>query len=418
MSEETSKTKKEGVFLSFFGKKFESINAYFRRLSQKEEKGKVNYTIIEYDSLKLLKFRKPRSIVAFIVPALLTIAIFVFRYMKQNNGGLPKVGEMWFEITIAILIGLIGMILEFLFVDVRNFKKTHDKTKGEIDFHSIYKTTLGLLEHCKDLQQLRKWPTFPEETANNIKAMIEQARELSEHPYPSPNFEERYIEQFKAEKGSNNSSIISVWASTPAVWQNPTAIYYLTMNGLVNLKEHLSLKENKQLDFSRDIVSFSNEEENILNNNLSNQGFFSARFLIFSGNEYKTYETHIKTLIQLLHYFRIHCFPIVEDELISSLNENESEKDTLKEFNEKFKSEGENTPFLPDFTLIKGYKEWQPPGVDEFKSALWVVKNGDVKDGDSEDVENAEKVIKVLASHYLNYDKVKWSGYIMKEVLV
>ncbi len=338
--------------------------------------------------------------------------------MHRHNGDWPELGEMWFEITIAFLIGLILMISEFLAFDVRNFLKKLDKTKGEIDFHSIYKTTLGLLEHCKDLQLLRKWPTFPEETANNIKAMIEQAKQLSEYPYPAPTFEERYIEQFKAEKDSNNSSIISVWASTPAVWQNPTAIYYLTMNGLVNLKEYSSFKENKQLDFSRDIESFSNEEENILKNNLNNHGFFSARFLIFSEKEYKTYETHIKTLIQLLHYFRIHCFPIVEDELLSSLNENESENDTLNEFNDQFKSEGENTPFLPDFTLIKGYREWQPPGVGEHKSALWIVKNGGVEEGDSEEVGNAEKVIKVLASQYLNHSKVKWSGYIMKEVLV
>lgn len=417
MNSEKSKTEKEGVFLSFFGKRFERIKTYFRQILPKKENGEL-YTIIEYDSLKLLNFLKLRSLFAFIVPAFLAIAFFVFRYMKQHNGVLPKVGEMWYEIAIAFFIGLTGMILEFSLWDVRNFKRKHDKTKVEIDFHSIYKATLGLIKHCQKLQQLREWKSFPKETANNIKAMIEQARELSERPFPAPTFEERYIEQFKAEKDSTNSSIISVWASTPAIWQNPTAIYYLTMNGLVNLKEYLSFKNNKQLDFSRDIKSFSNEEENILKNILSNQGFVSARFLIFSENEYKTYETHIKTLIQLFHYFRIHCFPIVENELISSLNENKSEKNILKEFNDKFKSGGENTPFLPDFTLIKRYREWQPPGVDEYKSALWVVKNGEVNEGDSKDVGNAEKVIKVLASHYLNYPKVKWSGYIMKEVLV
>lgn len=140
-------------------------------------------------------------------------------------------------------------------------------------------------------------------------------------------------------KASSNFCAIS--SKKVVLWNSPTFLYYLTLNDVKNIQEY-NLKHS-EIKFSQEHSvkeSFYNEGFELIDKIGNKEGifeFFGLRLLIYPKEIYKNHEKEILALIQSHAIARVHCIPVIREELIKKLKH--EEKTELKEFTDIIKQE-------------------------------------------------------------------------------
>lgn len=127
--------------------------------------------------------------------------------------------------------------------------------------------------------------------------------------------EPEQVPAFTKQVTTARENFCAVSSKPLALWESPTFIFYLVVNGVRNLQMYSSEKGC--------VISVSSKTED--KNDFYDEGFriadqlakgdspdyfFGLRFLVYSEQVYKEKTTFIERLLELHDIFRIHCIPI------------------------------------------------------------------------------------------------------------
>lgn len=134
-------------------------------------------------------------------------------------------------------------------------------------------------------------------------------------------------------------NVTAVSSKQLALWQSPTFIYYLMLNGAKSLLEYAKRIGAPLVQISSDLQEqqfFYNEGIAVMRQVASNEKigpFFGLRLLIYPAFEYTVRRTYIQALISAHSLGRIHCIPIIKERLVSRLSDDDRE--LLTDFSRK-----------------------------------------------------------------------------------
>lgn len=139
-------------------------------------------------------------------------------------------------------------------------------------------------------------------------------------PSPEP------IPEFTKQVRKSKLNICATSSKPLALWESPTFSLYLIMNGLRNLHAYCQRTGGPLSSVSSDIRAkeeFFDEGMELarqIADGAETLEFFTLRFLVYSRDLYVKKRPSIEALLQAHHVFRMHCIPLVKEELIEHLD--------------------------------------------------------------------------------------------------
>jgi ubiquinone/menaquinone biosynthesis C-methylase UbiE len=218
-----------------------------------------------------------------------------------------------------------------------------------------------------------------------------------------------------------------------ALWISPTFLYYLNLNTIKSISEAakgpsnviFSTNEEDKSDFYREGLSLL---EDYANNSCSNilSKYTGLRFLIYPKEVYEKNKEEIKSLISIHALGRIHCIPVIRDELLNRLNDLEKGRfqSFSKELNQKVTDEytglsrakryllfiTKKSPYkytIPDFLTIDSHSTISSPTV------WWYEKNKPKSRSDSNIVDAAQQCFEIISKAVFEEKEVlMWREFI------
>ena len=218
-----------------------------------------------------------------------------------------------------------------------------------------------------------------------------------------------------------------------ALWISPTFLYYLNLNTIKSISEAakgpsnviFSTDEEDKKVFHREGLSLledyaKNSRSNILSK------YTGIRFLIYPKEVYEKNKEEIKSLISIHALGRIHCIPVIRDELINRLNDLEKERfqSFSKELNQEVTDEytglsrakryllfiTKKSPYkytIPDFLIIDSHSTVSRPTV------WWYEKNMPRSRSDSHIIDAAQQCFEIISKKIVEEKEVLiWGEFI------
>jgi len=216
-----------------------------------------------------------------------------------------------------------------------------------------------------------------------VRAWVRTERDLEQYrasPPRVPEIKARARHGLTTAVKEAEYSLCAVSSKPLALWQSPTFTYYLMVQGaktVVRLctDKCASAKSRQKLTIGNgDPASFLDEEKAVLTGLAQRSvpgDFFSLRFLVYPRAAYKEHEDLFTMLIQAHNYFRVHCVPLVWEDLDHWLDTHGTPDQArhIKDFAAITHCEPDYP--CPDFLMVNLGAEAPRPGGSEDKRAVW-----------------------------------------------
>lgn len=225
------------------------------------------------------------------------------------------------------------------------------------------------------------------------------------------------LDAFDKDIRESKYNLYSTSTKDIALWKSPTFLYYLNLNTIKSISE--AARGPSNVLFSTDTLDKKEYHEdclNLLSDYARNERtkilskYTGLRFLIYPKRIYEKNKDEIKSLISIHALGRIHCIPVIREELLNKLNK--PEKDDFKELsgklNQKIRDEytdlsrierlklkiNKKNPYsdtIPDFLIIDSCST-------ATKSTVWWYEKNDPKcNPDVPLVNLAQKCLKTIS---------------------
>jgi len=219
-----------------------------------------------------------------------------------------------------------------------------------------------------------------------------------------------------------------------ALWRSPTFSYYLNLNTIKSIsKKTTGAKKVHFSDEPADKESFYLEGKKLLKEYAYGETekilskYSGIRILIYPRKVYKQMEKHIKALISIHALGRVHCIPVVREELLKHLNPSErsvlqsfsnviaqkiSDEHTFSKWDKlvlKFRKNHVYSISLPDFLIIDAYARSLSP---ETTSVWWYEKTTPRNSKYKKAIEQAQECFELIAREVVSsWDSVIWDQF-------
>jgi len=124
-----------------------------------------------------------------------------------------------------------------------------------------------------------------------------------------------------------------------ALWESPTFLFYLVVNGVKNLVEYSRSLRGPLVELSKESTHkrhFVNRAKKLaadISEGREPEHFYGIRLLIYPRSTYAQRSAMFNSLIQIHALNRVYCLPLVREQVIARLRDNHQkfERDTIKD---------------------------------------------------------------------------------------
>lgn len=163
--------------------------------------------------------------------------------------------------------------------------------------------------------------------------------------------------QFTREVVNTKDNFCAISSKPLALWESPTFLYYLVVSGIRNLQMYAEetgslIELSDKTEDKEEFFKKSLELADTLGKEETPDHYYGLRLLVYPEETYKERKDFIITLLEVHQISRIHCIPIVKEELEEKLGKNEIRN--LNEFAKELDSdtrinESRGASLIPDF---------------------------------------------------------------------
>jgi len=226
------------------------------------------------------------------------------------------------------------------------------------------------------------------------------------------------VPHFTQEVLTASHNFCAISSKPLALWESPTFIYHLFVNGLKNLCEYSTATAGILVGLSPDqkaVQSFLDERDHLLESLAGGndpESFFGLRFLIYPESVFRRRGVFITRLLEAHHVARVHCIPLIKEKLLKALEK--EEKRMLGKFSgamEKrwdYKFWARFLKWVPDVLLIDNRQ------IRTATTDVWWYA-GSRYTNDPKHAEEARAVFRIIAA---KADRAIWPGYKVDRVAV
>lgn len=248
----------------------------------------------------------------------------------------------------------------------------------------------------------------------------------------------RRVQDFDNSLAEATHNFTAISSEEFALWRSPTFLYYLSVHNMKNLTEYVvhqsELKLSTETEDLREFYQQGLELVDDIANEDVDREFFGLRFLIYPRSVYQRNEESVKTLIQIHAHGRIHCLPLVREDVVRGISLNTREQlesfshDVLSqniedEYTElsrlqryiltikrEFDLLDQSHPYsmsFPDLLLIDNQSQLSSSD----KTIYWYEEQLNVprSDRDRGNIERAERIFKILCGSF--EEDMLWGDY-------
>ncbi len=202
------------------------------------------------------------------------------------------------------------------------------------------------------------------------------SRPVGETPVPDLNEAKGLTDAMKAAR----RSLCAVSSKPLALWESPTFTYYLMVQGVKTVVEFCrrscsGIEAGHGMSIGNQNGAEYRAEEAALLESLAQggapQGFFSLRILVYPSTAYRARGRFFEKLIELHRYFRVHCIPLVLEDLVKWMNRHATDQENhrLRTFAIRTGCAEDNP--CPDFLMVDLGAETEGVALEHDKRAVW-----------------------------------------------
>jgi len=258
-----------------------------------------------------------------------------------------------------------------------------------------------------------------------------------EHLLPTPTAATAFDEAIKLAK----YNFFAISSKSMALWRTDTFVHYLLLNDVKNVLEYSYKNRGMPIFFSddpKDRNDFLNEGRDIISRIASDKGvpfFWGMRLLIYPKSTLHIYKDQVLALMQLHSLARVHCIPIIREELLKILTEEERAK--LSKFAESLgqkRIDSEMTLYSPVLRIRTYIKQFFDPNhpfrykipdvlavnifsISEDRPEIWWFKGVFAEHDKGDKAEESEKIIYILCKAInRHFNNVVWNEYSLRNI--